>query len=81
MTADSETAPSGEDREALRKSSNSLVLRAAQSWLTASKGAGFMASHPASRAVREAQFFLVWSCPQNVMAAALAEFACGSIQS
>jgi alkylation response protein AidB-like acyl-CoA dehydrogenase len=68
--------PSAEERESLRKQSNSLVLRSAQAYLTASKGAGFLAGHPASRAVREAQFFLVWSCPQNVMNAALAEFAC-----
>jgi alkylation response protein AidB-like acyl-CoA dehydrogenase len=81
MTTSSDTSPSAEEREALRKQSNSLVLRAAQAWLTASKGAGFLAGHPASRAVREAQFFLVWSCPQNVMAAALAEFACVSISS
>lgn len=81
MTTSPNSPPSAEEREALRKQSNSLVLRAAQSWLTASKGAGFLAGHPASRAVREAQFFLVWSCPQNVMAAALAEFACVSISS
>ena len=81
LTADPDTPPSSEERESLRRQSNSLVLRAAQAWLTASKGAGFLAGHPASRAVREAQFFLVWSCPQNVMAAALAEFACVSIRS
>lgn len=79
MTADSDASASGDERESLRKQSNSLVLRSAQAWLTASKGAGFLEGHPASRAVREAQFFLVWSCPQNVMAAALAEFACVSI--
>lgn len=72
----SEVPASAGERESLRKQSNSLVLRAAQAYLTASKGAGFLAGHPASRAVREAQFFLVWSCPQNVMNAALAEFAC-----
>lgn len=59
----------------IRRRANSLVLRAAQAWLAASKGAGFVAGHPAERAVREAMFFLVWSCPQPVLAAALREFA------
>jgi alkylation response protein AidB-like acyl-CoA dehydrogenase len=72
----SDEAPSKDALEALRKQSNSLALRSAQAYLTACKGAGFLADHPASRAIREAQFFLVWSCPQPVMAAALAEFAC-----
>jgi len=61
--------------ESLRQRSNSLVLRAAQAHLAASKGAGFTASHPASRSVRESMFFLVWSCPQAVVAANLREFA------
>jgi alkylation response protein AidB-like acyl-CoA dehydrogenase len=62
--------------ESVRQQANSLVLRAAQAYLAASKGAGFVAGHPAERAVREAMFFLVWSCPQPVVAAALREFAC-----
>lgn len=62
--------------EALRQRANSLVLRATQAALAASKGAGFVAGHPAERAVREAMFFLVWSCPQPVVQAALREFAC-----
>ena len=61
--------------ESLRQRSNSLVLRAAQAYLAASKGAGFTASHAASRAVRESMFFLVWSCPQAVIEANLREFA------
>lgn len=60
----------------IRQRANSLVLRAAQAQLAASKGAGFVAGHPAERAVRESMFFLVWSCPQPVVAAALREFAC-----
>jgi hypothetical protein len=52
------------------------VLRATQAYLAASKGAGFVAGHPAERLVREAMFFLVWSCPQPVLAANLREFAC-----
>jgi butyryl-CoA dehydrogenase len=62
--------------ESLRSRANSLVLRAAHAYLTAAKGAGFVAGHPAERAVREATFFLVWSCPQPVQTAALREFAC-----
>ncbi|MBW3538805.1 MAG: acyl-CoA/acyl-ACP dehydrogenase [Planctomycetes bacterium] len=63
--------------ESIRHRANSLVLRATQAYLAASKGAGFAAGHPAERAVREALFFLVWSCPQPVLSAALREFACG----
>jgi alkylation response protein AidB-like acyl-CoA dehydrogenase len=61
--------------DALRGRANSLVLRATQSLLAASKGAGFVSGHFAERAVREAMFFLVWSCPQPVVRAALREFA------
>jgi alkylation response protein AidB-like acyl-CoA dehydrogenase len=66
------TVPAG----VLRQRANSLVLRVTQAQLAASKGAGYVAGHPAARAVREALFFLVWSCPQPVVAAALREFAC-----
>lgn len=62
--------------EALRKNANSLVLRASQAFLAATKGAGFVSGHPAERSVREAMFFLVWSCPQPVVSASLREFAC-----
>lgn len=61
--------------ESLRQRSNSFVLRASQAYLTATKGAGFTSAHRASRAVREAMFFLVWSCPQVVVDAQLREFA------
>lgn len=47
----------------LRAQANALVLRATQAALTASKGAGFLKSHPAQRWARQALFFLVWSCP------------------
>ena len=62
--------------ETLRARANSLVLRASQAYLAASKGAGFVSGHPAERAVREAMFFLVWSCPRPVVEAAMREFAC-----
>lgn len=61
--------------EQLRISANSFVLRATQSALVAAKGAGFVASHDVGRWCREALFFLVWSCPQNVSNANLCEFA------
>lgn len=61
--------------EELRSRSNSLVLRAAQAALTAAKGSGYVVGHPAGRWCREALFFLVWSCPQPVMSAALCELA------
>jgi alkylation response protein AidB-like acyl-CoA dehydrogenase len=61
--------------EAIRTRANSLALRSTQALLAASKGAGFVAGHFAERAVREAMFFLVWSCPAPVVAAALRELA------
>jgi alkylation response protein AidB-like acyl-CoA dehydrogenase len=62
--------------ESIRRRSNSLALRTTQALMAASKGAGFVAGHPAERSVRESMFFLVWSCPQPLMQAALREFAC-----
>jgi hypothetical protein len=62
--------------ETIRQRANSLVLRSTQAYLAASKGAGFVKGHSAERLVREAMFFLVWSCPQPVLHAALREFAC-----
>ncbi|MCC7083868.1 MAG: acyl-CoA/acyl-ACP dehydrogenase [Pirellulales bacterium] len=59
----------------LRRRANSLVLRATQAALAAAKGSGYLANHPAGRWCREALFFLVWSCPQPVMAANLCELA------
>lgn len=64
--------------EDLRRRANSLVLRSAQSWLAATKGAGYVAGHPAERAVRQSMFFLVWSCPQPVLAGNLRELACAT---
>ena len=59
----------------LRQQANSLVLRSTQAALSAAKGAGFVATHPTGRWAREALFFLVWSCPQPVVAANLCELA------
>jgi len=62
-------------RDRLRVDATSLVLRTAQASLTAAKGAGFVAGHPAERLVRESLFFLVWSCPQAVADAVLCDLA------
>ena len=59
----------------LRSRANSHVLRATQAALAAAKGTGYIQGHPTGRWCREALFFLVWSCPQNVMAAQLCELA------
>jgi alkylation response protein AidB-like acyl-CoA dehydrogenase len=56
---------------ALRASANAFVLRATQAALAASKGSGFLLSHPAQRWARQALFFLVWSCPRPAAEATL----------
>lgn len=61
---------------AIRQRANSLALRATQAALAVSKGAGFVKGHPAELAVREAMFFLVWSCPQPVVQGVLEELTC-----
>ncbi|MFO0947874.1 MAG: acyl-CoA dehydrogenase family protein [Planctomycetota bacterium] len=61
--------------EELRARANSLVLRATQATLAAAKGTGYVHGHPAGRWCAEALFFLVWSCPQPVLAANLCELA------
>lgn len=77
--AAADTHPQGSSAaESVRRQANSLVLRTAQSWLAATKGAGYVAGHRAERAVRESMFFLVWSCPQPVLSANLRELACAS---
>lgn len=77
--AASGTHPLGESAaEDIRRRANSLALRSSQAWLAATKGAGYVSGHPAERAVRESMFFLVWSCPQPVLAANLRELACAA---
>jgi alkylation response protein AidB-like acyl-CoA dehydrogenase len=61
--------------EDIRTRANSLVLRATQAALMAAKGTGYVVGHPTGRWCREALFFLVWSCPQPVLAANLCEWA------
>jgi alkylation response protein AidB-like acyl-CoA dehydrogenase len=62
-------------KESIRQRANTFVLRATQSALSAAKGTGYVAGHPAGRWCREALFFLVWSCPQPVANANLCELA------
>jgi hypothetical protein len=54
------------DSGTLRKDANDLVVRASQAAMAIEKGAGYLASSLASKWVREAMFFLVWSCPQTI---------------
>lgn len=74
--SDPSCSPEQLTQQNLRARSNSLVLRASQAYLTATKGRGFVHGHPAERTVRESMFFLVWSCPQMVAQAAMREFSC-----
>lgn len=59
----------------LRARANTLVLRATQAALMASKGTGFLRQHPAQRWARQALFFLVWSCPRPTAEATLSYLA------
>jgi alkylation response protein AidB-like acyl-CoA dehydrogenase len=68
--------PGAWSAEQIRLRANSYVTRLAQSFLAAAKGTGFVSGHPAERAIREAMFFYVWSCPQAVVQGNLQELAC-----
>lgn len=61
--------------EQLRTRATDLALRCSQALLTSTKGAGFVAGHPAERLSREVLFFLVWSCPQAVANQLLQNFS------
>ena len=76
MLAASGNEPGAWSAEQMRLRANSYVTRLAQSYLAAAKGTGFVSGHPAERAVREAMFFYVWSCPQSVVQGNLQELAC-----
>jgi alkylation response protein AidB-like acyl-CoA dehydrogenase len=67
------SAGGSEDTLGLRVECTRLVLRATQAALAVAKGTGFVVPHPTQRWVRQAQFFLVWSCPQPVASALLDE--------
>ncbi|HLQ44565.1 MAG TPA: hypothetical protein VK137_07550, partial [Planctomycetaceae bacterium] len=76
LFAASRGEPEAWSAEQIRQRANSYVTRLAQSYLAAAKGTGFVSGHPAERAVREAMFFYVWSCPQSVVQGNLQELAC-----
>jgi butyryl-CoA dehydrogenase len=63
--------PAPDDYTNLRAQANTLVVQASQAALIASKGAGFVRDHPAQRWLRQAMFFLVWSCPWPAASATL----------
>lgn len=76
LFAASRGEPDAWSTEQIRLRANSYATRLAQSYLAAAKGTGFVSGHPAERAVREAMFFYVWSCPQSVVHGHLQELAC-----
>jgi hypothetical protein len=61
--------------EQLRTRATDFALRCSQALMTATKGAGFVAGHPAEVLCRQAMFFLVWSCPQAVADSLLENFS------
>lgn len=75
LFAASREEPGAWSVEQIRLRANSYVTRLAQSFLAAAKGTGFVSGHPAERAIREAMFFYVWSCPQAVVHGNLQELA------
>ncbi len=58
-----------------------LALQATQAALVIAKGAGFVVPHPVQRWVRQALFFLVWSCPRPVSADLLEHLALSDLSS
>jgi hypothetical protein len=50
----------------LRLECTRLAVRASQASLIVAKGTGFVEPHPVQRWVRQATFFLIWSCPRQV---------------
>ncbi|MFM9064518.1 MAG: hypothetical protein ACKOOI_16005, partial [Pirellula sp.] len=66
MILASETLDKSVNTAKLRKEANDLTLRVAQAFVGIEKGTGYLADSDASRWVREAMFFLVWSCPQAI---------------
>lgn len=70
-----ERPPDRAAADRIRAQANALVSRAALALVTAAKGRGFVAGHPAERAVRESLFFQVWSCPPAVSQQTLAQLA------
>lgn len=66
MLQASDPLSKGIDSAKIRKDANDLVLRVTQAALAIEKGAGYLTDSDTARWVREALFFLVWSCPQTI---------------
>lgn len=68
---------SNENRQAqsehFRFLANSLSMRAALAYVCYAKGAGYLTGHPAETALRESQFFQVWSSPPAVTARTISQ--------
>jgi butyryl-CoA dehydrogenase len=75
LMAHARGAPDAASASQIRAQANALVLRSTQAYLTARKGTGFLRSEPAQRWTRQALFFLVWSCPAPIAAAAIRDLA------
>ncbi len=56
----------GFDAMQIRSHANDLVIRSTQAALVAAKGTGYVQHHSVGRWCREALFFLVWSCPNEL---------------
>lgn len=69
--------PSKSVVDRIRIQANSLAIRAAVALMSSAKGRGFVVGHPAERAIREAMFFQVWSCPANVTCETLSALTSG----
>ncbi len=59
----------------IRQHANRLASDSTNAALLAARGAGFLRGHPVERWCRQAHFFQVWSCPQNVQQAQLLHFS------
>ncbi|MCM2371149.1 acyl-CoA dehydrogenase family protein [Aporhodopirellula aestuarii] len=59
----------------IRSLANDLVIRSTQAALMAAKGAGFVQHHSVGRWCREAMFFLVWSCPDELAISRVCELS------
>ncbi|MDA7951857.1 MAG: acyl-CoA/acyl-ACP dehydrogenase [Pirellulaceae bacterium] len=68
-------AANSEKSSLLRSQVNSLTLRATHSAIAVAKGAGFIQGHPTGLWCQQALFFLVWSCPKNVLHTNICELA------
>ncbi|EMI58317.1 acyl-CoA dehydrogenase family protein [Rhodopirellula sallentina] len=64
-----------EDVMQIRNAANDLVIRSTQAALVAAKGAGYVHQHHVGRWCREALFFLVWSCPQELTMSRVCELS------